>query len=367
LRAAARWRARKQQLTTIAWGRWALLVVATVALTLLLDRLRVPSPALFAGLAAGMVLALAGRAPADLPRSAMTGAQAVLGVLSGLLVQADTFAELADEWLPVVAVGLATLLVSMGTGLLLGLQRGVSPVTGMLALAAGGATGLVAVSHELGADERVVAVVQYLRVVVVLATMPVVAALAFGAAHGPPGGPAADTGPWYLGLAVLVVSVGVGLPLARITRLPAGALLGPMLVAVALGLSGWTFVTTPPLPVIDVAYAVIGWQAGIRFTRASLRVVARALPLAVGLIVMVVASCTALGLLLSTLTGASLLDGYLATTPGGLNAVLATAISSGSDTTFVLSVQVLRLLLMLLIAPLLAMLARRWWGPAGPD
>lgn len=297
----------------------------------------------------------------------MTGAQAVLGVLTGLLAQADTLAAVAGDWLPVVAVGLGTLLVSMGTGLLLGLHRGISPVTGMLALAAGGATGLVAVSNELGADERVVAVVQYLRVAVVLVTMPVVAALAFGAEHGPPGGPAAESGPWYLGIAVLVVSVGVGLPLARITHLPAGALLGPMLVAVALGLSGWSFVTTPPTLVVDLAYAVIGWQAGIRFTRDSLRVVARALPLALGLIVSVVAACAALGLLLSHMTGVSLLDGYLATTPGGLNAVLATAISSGSDATFVLSVQVLRLLLMLLIAPLLAMLARRWWGTAAPD
>ena len=49
-------------------------------------------------------------------------------------------------------------------------------------------------------------------------------------------------------------------------------------------------------------------------------------------------------------------DAYLATTPGGLYAVLAAASTSDVDATFVLAVQVLRLLAMLLAAPLLA----RW-------
>jgi len=53
------------------------------------------------------------------------------------------------------------------------------------------------------------------------------------------------------------------------------------------------------------------------------------------------------------------LDGYLATTPGGLFAVLATAVGSGADTTLVLAVQVLRLVVMLAVAPVLAMLLGR--------
>ena len=59
---------------------------------------------------------------------------------------------------------------------------------------------------------------------------------------------------------------------------------------------------------------------------------------------------------------ASALDGYLATTPGGLYAVLATATDSGADTTFVLAVQVLRLFVMLLSAPLVARVLRRSGG-----
>lgn len=75
-----------------------------------------------------------------------------------------------------------------------------------------------------------------------------------------------------------------------------------------------------------------------------------------------------LGLVLARVTGVDRLTAYLATTPGGLFAVLATAADSGSDVTYVLAVQVIRVFAMLLFAPVLA----RWFSrgrtrsPRGP-
>jgi len=109
----------------------------------------------------------------------------------------------------------------------------------------------------------------------------------------------------------------------------------------------------------SAAFLVIGLQVGLGFTRASLRLVGRALPLALALIVGSVVACAGLGLLLSRTAGVTLLEGYLATTPGGIYAVLATATGAGADATFVLAVQVLRLFVMLFSAPLLA----RWLRP----
>jgi membrane AbrB-like protein len=158
------------------------------------------------------------------------------------------------------------------------------------------------------------------------------------------------------------VCAGVGIASATLLRLPAGGLLGPMAVAIALNLAGWSFGASPPDLLVELAYAVIGWQAGVRFTRESLRVVLGLLPLAAALIVAVIVACAGLGWLLSVVTGASFLDGYLATTPGGVYAVLATAISAGSDVTFVVAVQVLRVIAMLLVAPLIARLVGRHRG-----
>jgi hypothetical protein len=59
----------------------------------------------------------------------------------------------------------------------------------------------------------------------------------------------------------------------------------------------------------------------------------------------------------------SLLDGYLATTPGGLYAVLPLAFGSGADATFVLAVQGLRVLVMVLAAPAVVRLLLRGAQP----
>lgn len=348
--------------------RWILLVVLTVAGTAGLDVLAVPSPALFAGLLVAMVLALAGQSPGRVARPLSAAAQAVVGVVIGVLARPETLVAVARDGLPVLLVGCGTLAVSMAGGLLLGRRPGVTPLTGMLALTAGGASGLVAISRELGGDDRVVAVIQYLRVVLVTVTMPLVAATVYGASGGAgSGAPSASgaAGPWYTGLLLTVVCGAVGLPLARLLHVPAGGLLGPMTVALVLSLTGVAGDAVPPAALVELAYAVIGWQAGVRFTRASLRQVAGLLPAAVALIFAVVVACAALGALLAWLTGATPLEGYLATTPGGIYAVLATAISSGVDVAFVVSVQVLRVIVMLLVAPVVA----RWVGGMrpGPD
>ena len=72
------------------------------------------------------------------------------------------------------------------------------------------------------------------------------------------------------------------------------------------------------------------------------------------IIVGLITACAALGEALAAATGVGRLEAYLATTPGGLYAVLATATGTGADATFVLAVQVLRLFVMLLSAPLVA-------------
>jgi uncharacterized protein len=130
-------------------------------------------------------------------------------------------------------------------------------------------------------------------------------------------------------------------------------------VAIAVNLAGWSFGATPPEVLVEISYAVIGWQAGARFTRESLRTVLGALVPATALVVGVIVACAGLGLVLSAVTGTTALDGYLATTPGGVYAVLATAVSAGTNVTFVMAVQVLRVIVMLLVTPAIARIAGR--------
>jgi membrane AbrB-like protein len=334
-------------------------VAVAVAAGLLFALLGLPSPALFGGLLAGLVRALAVPTRITVPAPATTAAQVAIGVSMGALIDLGTLRAVAADWLPVLLVTVGTLSLSLAAGQALRLQPGISPVTGAFAMIAGGASGIIVMARELGADERMVAVLQYLRVLLIVVLMPVVATTLYGASPGSGpdvGGAGADA---WKGLLLTLGCGVVGFVLGRLARLPVPALLGPMLVAAGLELGGVTDGFGVPALVQTAAFLVIGLQVGISFTRASLRTIGRALPLALAVIVVLIVASAGLGAVLAAATGASALDGYLATTPGGLYAVLATATDSGADATFVLAVQVIRLFVMLLTAPLVARWLRR--------
>lgn len=344
---------------------WLPLLLGSIAATLALTAAGVPSPALFAALVCAMGLALAGRAPSAVPRPAQLGAQAVLGVYIGTLVQSHTLGALGTRWPAVLVIGVATLALSVLAGAALGRHRDTDQITGSLSLIAGGASGLVAIARELGGEERTVAVIQYLRVALVTVTLPLVAALY---AHSPGDGPASAAGrPWWEGVVLTAVCAAIGIAAGRALHLPAGALLGPLVLSAAASLSGLTAGIAVPWPLVMAGYLAIGWQAGLGFTRDALRQIARLLPWATLLIVGLGVGCAGLGAALSAMTGVSALEGYLATTPGGIYAVLAVAAGTNVDVAFIVAAQMVRVLLMLFLAPWAAraLRARRRVGAGG--
>ena len=344
---------------------WPLLLLATAAASAGVGAAGIPGPALFAGLLVGIAWALLVRRPRlDVPAPAFTAAQAIIGVEIGLYLQLDALRAVSSDWLPVAIVSLLTLGATLLAGLGLARATDLDAPTASLGMVAGGASGIVAISDELGADGRLVAVMQYLRLLVIVMLTPVLASVAFGATTGGDGG----GGNPIMSLDGLALTIGggaVGWLCARYTRLPAGALLGPMIVVGALALTGAVEGVTVPEALRQIGFAAIGLQVGLRFTPESLRRARDTLAPALGAIAVLIAACAALGGLLSVLADVSALDGYLATTPGGLYAVLATAVASGANATFVLAVQSLRLFVMVLAAPpIIRRLARTGPGSA---
>ena len=298
----------------------------------------------------------------ELPARGSRLGQASVGAAMGADIHLDTLTELAGNALPIAGVCLATLLSSLLVGKVFAAVGRVSEATGVFAMVAGGASGITAVSRELGADDRVVSVVQYLRVVLILVGMPIVTTLVFSPSRG--GGAATVTRGAGLGPDLLFTAIAVagGLSLARVVSFPSSSLLMPLFVAMLVSLSGVLGPVAEPPLLQAVGFALIGAQVGLRFTAESLRRIARLLPLALACILGLVAACAGFGVAIASWTHRTPLDGYLATTPGGLYAVLATAVDSGADVTFVLAMQVIRLVVVLATAPLLAAWLRRRAG-----
>lgn len=310
---------------------------------------------LIVGLGCGVLgKALTRYAPNAWPRTGQA-AQGVIGVYTGLLVHSISFGALGSHWPIVLAVAVGTLVLSVAGGALLGLHPDVSPLTGGLALVAGGSSGIVAIARELGGDDRVVAAVQYLRVALITAAMPVVVAVFYHDTRTG-GSTLSETGslPCYVGIPVIAAIVVVGAAAARAVRLPGSGLLGPMAITIVLDLTGLAAGLTVPTLLVQAGIMLIVWQSILGFTRESLRSIRRILPGALALIMVLNIAAAGLGAVLAHVAGLSMLDGYLATSPGGLYAVLGTAAGSGSNVTFVMASQVVRIVLMLFAAPFVA-------------
>lgn len=346
---------------------WAVVLGVTATASLGFSLLSLPSPVLFGALLGGMAHALTSPTALGVPTLAFRAGQGLVGITIGSMVSLEALARMRTDLAPVLLVTLGTLVVSLLGGWLFSRHREVSGVTGVFSLIAGGASGVVAVAHELGADDRVVTVVQYLRVLMVLLAMPVVTAAVFSPEHGLGSVGAGSGASLPVNLLYVAVALVGGMLVARYGGIPTAALLGPLAVAVALSVSGWGLpgggggFDEAGVPVLLqwLGYLLIGVQVGLRFTRASLASIARMLPLVLALIVLLIGLCAGLGALLTLTTGVDGLTAYLATTPGGLFAVLATAADSGSDVTYVMAVQIFRLLVILLLTPPLASWLRR--------
>jgi len=237
------------------------------------------------------------------------------------------------------------------------------PPTAALGMIAGGASGIVGMSGELGADDRLVAFMQYLRVLVVVLLTPVGIAVLFGSPHEGGGGHVPSTGTfgapldWLLTAALAAGGALLGLR-ARIT---AGVLLVPMLLTGVLVLTGVLGDFAVPGLLNQIAFSLIGLRVGLSFTVGTVKLLGRLTLPVLGMIAFLLVASFGLAAVLAATTPATLLDAYLATTPGGLYAVLAVAFGAGANTTFIVAVQTLRVIAMVLLAPLAVrlMLSRR--------
>jgi len=334
-----------------------LLAVAATALSIL----GVPSAFLFAGVFAGGVCALCSSTPRRLPASADRLAFGIVGVVAGSMLDRSVLEFAIDQPLATLGSTAATLAITIVVGQLLRVSPHVDGTTATFASIAGGASGLTALAREVHADDAVVVSFQYLRVLVVVLTVPVVAPLLGG--HQGDAGAATGSGGWS-GLPFTVTALIAGLALARVFAFTASRLVFPLVLAAGLAASGWLPSTEVPGPVQAFGFATIGLMVGLQLSRSTLRRIASLLPLAFIMLAVSSVGCALVGMALAHTTGVSMLSGYLATTPGGLPAVTAVAVDSGENVGLVLTCQIIRLFMALLLGSIaVAYITRR--GRAG--
>ena len=320
---------------------------AGTAGALFFHAVHLPAPWLSGSMLAVAALALA-RAPLFLPEVVRQLVWLMLGISIGSGFTPDIFSGMMKWPLSLVGLGITILLVIAGSAAFLVVLGKWSRATAFFASVPGALSYVIALSLRTKADTRLVVMAQMLRLVAILAVLPMLVTLSMPLPHLPP----PQFSPMLGLLFELVLGGAIGI-LFEWRKFPAGMLFGGMIAAAVLHLSGGVPGQIPPVILIP-CQVVLGCFIGLRFYGTDLNFLRKALVPSFGaFLIAVFISC--LGAFIVA-WGLHLPLGQVvvAFAPGGIEAMTILAFVLGLDPAFVATHQLARFLGLSLLLPLIA-------------
>jgi len=327
------------------------LILLSLLFIVVMEVIHLPAALLLGPMFAGILLAVFNR-PVTISKKSFGAAQAVVGAMIAHAIPPSVFGRIAADWPLFISCIVSVIFASTILGWIMAKLQVFPGSTAIWGSSPGAAAAMTIMAESFGADVRLVAFMQYLRVMIVALVAVLVTRMWMGAAS-PDHAVAAFTlfGPvrWHAFAATLLV-IALGYILARCVKIPSG----PMLITLVLGTvvedTGLMTLELPPW-LLALSYAIIGWSIGLRFTREIVSHAARALPRVLLSVLTLVAVCCGFAFLLVQFAGIDPLTAYLATSPGGADTVAIIASSSHVDISFVMAMQTGRFILVLITGP----------------
>ncbi len=334
-------------------AQWGILLIVSAVLVALLEWVRLPAALMIGPMMAGIFMETSG-AKIRIATPLYWLSQVVIGCMIARVITAPILKTLATHWPLFLGVMLSIIAFSCALGLFLSWFRILPDTTAIWGLLPGAASAMMLMADAFGADGRLVAFIQYLRVVCVAIAASIVARFCthvtehtsgivwFPAIHWPA----------FLETLALIVFCFV---VAWKSKISAGFILVPLVLGAVLNATGAMTIELPQW-LLAASYALLGWNTGLRFTREILTHAFRALPQIILAMVLLMGACAGLAFVLVRTVGVDPLTAYLATNPGGVDAAAIIAASTKVDMPFVMSMQTARFMIVLLIGPALS----RW-------
>ncbi|MGO4834828.1 AbrB family transcriptional regulator, partial [Rhizobiaceae sp. 2RAB30] len=256
--------------------QWVLLVALSLLFAGLLEWARLPAALLVGPMMAAIICGTNG-AQVRVPKPAFGAAQAIVGCLVAASIEPEILSAFVDDWPLFLAAVIATVAASSFLGYMISRWKILPGTTAVWGSAPGAATAMVLMADAFGADARLVAFMQYLRVIFVSVAAALIARM-FVDTSGVEAPalvwfPAIDAPAFATTILVAVVGGGLG----YLLRLPSPYFLGTMILGAAVHLGAGMSMQLPEW-LLAISYALVGWSIGLNFKRAILRHATRALP-----------------------------------------------------------------------------------------
>jgi membrane AbrB-like protein len=312
---------------------------------------------LFCGLAAAL------QTPIALPRRIRAPMTGVLGAMIGAYFLPDSGAQ--PHKIALVLTGVLVFVsVAGGLGYLYFRLIGrMDHPTAFFSAMPGGVVEMVVLGAERGGDERVISLIHGARIFMVVLTLPFLLDALSPADIG------RGTGSWLplssmsgANAAWLVATVVIGMALGKLLRLPAGLLLGPLLISLALHGTGLSDFKLPSL-LLAGAQVVLGATIGCRFAGVKRAELAYIFRLSIGSNILLLLLALFLSWPFSLLGGDQFETFALAYSPGGLAEMSLIALSLDVDVALIVVAHLFRVLLVVAGSTALFGLIPRRRGP----
>lgn len=240
--------------------------------------------------------------------------QVVVGAAIGLAATAETAASII-AWLPMMIL-IAFVMVGLGAFLSVFLARfaRVDETTAFLAMMPGGMAEMANIGDKIGARADIVAIIQALRVAMVVLTLPAIATLLSAGAPWSIPAPQGYLGPEDILLVLAACLLAVALS-RRIPLLANTWLIGALIAAAVLASTGIVAGAMPPFLFAAGQY-LIGIFIGARFTRSSLKALPRASAVGVGFIALIIAMSLVVSWVMAEVVGFDHVSAVLMVSPG---------------------------------------------------
>lgn len=328
------------------------IAISGAALFLLLQ---LPLALLLGPMAACLVAALLGAKMQD-AGTLGTFMRTFLGVAVGSSITPETIGHLPDFALSLLFVPLFIAVIGAVGYPLFRYVFGFNHPTAWYAAMPGGLQDMLVFGEEAGGDVRALSLIHATRVLVIVTAAPLIMTLYWGIdLTQPPGKPALETDP--VQIALMIFACFAGWKIAECVGLFGASILGPMILTGALSLGG-IITTRPPAEIIWAAQFFIGIAVGVKYsgiTWKELRI-----DVGAGVVYALILAAISLAFFeVIYLAGlAPALDAFLAFLPGGQAEMVVIAIIAGADLAYVVSHHLLRIILVIMLAPIVARLFR---------
>ena len=277
--------------------------------------------------------------------------QILIGIVIGASFQQEVLEPLKLALLPVFVQILILVTAGLLLGTLLSKWTALDRSTSILSALPGGLPVMVGLAADLNHKVHVVAVIHFLRLTVIVFTMPTLIALVtpFVSSSGDLPVPAAE--PMAATAILLVAVIGVGcFLLTNRLNFPGGDMLFPLLITGSINLFFHEFGPINP-HIKQVAITLLAVSVGARLNAEALRTLKQVIIPAISIILVLVGLGVFLGFVLHWITPLDLPTALLSSVPGGAASLTAVADDLGGDLRIVASLHLCRLLFLSVLTP----------------